>query len=91
MGRLLLSALLLAAFAVACGQQSGQDTAREKERHHLGQGLGQQRGQHLNASSPLTLALVQDKLRRGMLIEEFARVVAERNQTVVPSHPGPAA
>ena len=67
MARILLSALFVAPIAVGCGRQFGLDATRK---------LGQQ----LNASSPLTLADVQDKLRQGMLIEEFDQVVAERNE-----------
>src|SRR5207248_804471 len=37
-------------------------------------------GHKLNASSPLTLADVKDRLRRGMPVAEFDRVVAERNK-----------
>jgi hypothetical protein len=42
--------------------------------------MEKQLGQRLNASSPLTLAEVKDRLRQGMLIEEFDRVIAERNK-----------
>ena len=67
MGRILLSALFVAPLAVGCGRQSGLDAASKLR-------------QQLNASSPLTLADLQDKLRQGMLIEEFDQVVAERNE-----------
>jgi hypothetical protein len=57
-------ALLAVWLAVGCGRQSSQDAARKK----------------LNASSSLSLADVEGKLRRGMAIEEFDRVIAKDNK-----------
>jgi hypothetical protein len=40
--------------------------------------MEKQPGQKLNLSSPLTLLAVKDRLRRGMPIEEFDQIIAER-------------
>src|SRR5207248_8487224 len=71
---ILLPALLVAPLAVGCGRQTGQDVARTDVQNLMEKQLGKKS----NASSPLTLADVKDKLRRGMLIEEFDRRSEER-------------
>jgi hypothetical protein len=55
---------------------SPQDAAGKQVQQFMEQKLGQK----LNASSPLTLADVKDRLRRGMPIEEFDRIIAEPNR-----------
>jgi hypothetical protein len=84
MGRLLLVALLVTLLAMGCGRHSEQKNVQNL--------MEKQQGQKMNASSRWTLAEVKDKLREGMRIEEFDRVIAERNQgpndsTNVMSHP----
>jgi hypothetical protein len=76
MGRFLWRGLVVALLAAGCGRQAGQDAVR-KDVQHL---MEKQLGQKLNASSPLRLAEVKDKLRRGMPIGDFDRVIAERNK-----------
>ena len=64
MSRLAEVALLAVLLAVGCDRQSSHDEARKKP----------------NASSPLNLADVERKLRRGMAIEEFDQVIAKDNK-----------
>jgi hypothetical protein len=75
MSRLILYALLIAPLAVGCRRESGQDAGRKNV-----QKLMEKQLEQLNASSPLTLADVKDRLREGMPIEDFDRFVAERNK-----------
>ena len=63
--------------SLSCGMRTAEQDAARKNLQNL---MEKRLGQTMNASSPLTLADVEDKLQRGMLIEEFDRVVADRNQ-----------
>jgi hypothetical protein len=83
----LICVALLVYFLVRSLPGDRQDPARK----HMQRLMEEKLGYQLNASSPLTLADVKDKLRRGMPIEEFDRIIAEQNQgpnkrTLVMSH-----
>jgi hypothetical protein len=69
-------ALLATVLAVGCGRQSSPDAVRTDVQSLM----EKQMGQKLNASSPLSLADVEGKLRIGMGIEEFDQIIAKDNK-----------
>jgi hypothetical protein len=71
MNRKFLFAFLPVLLALGCGRQDRADGASNDIRRLM------ERGQKLNASSPLTLAHVEGKLRKGMAASEFDALIAE--------------
>lgn len=76
MSRLVVFAFLAASLAVGCGRPASPDSARKRVQRLMERQLGQK----LNDSSPLRLADVEGKLRKGMPIGEFDGIIAEHNK-----------
>jgi hypothetical protein len=75
-GRVPLFALVTAVLLVGCGRQSSQDVAEEDVQPPM----EPQVGQKLNASSPLSMADVEGKLRVGMPFNELNQFISKDNK-----------